>query len=99
MTSAARRTIELMRGYDDELVFGLKSQTLDAMFRKYRERAGLSGFTFHDSRHTAATRMAQILNVLDLCKVFGWTNATRALTYVNPTGSDLAKRLQGARRV
>lgn len=99
LTSAARRTIELMRGYDDELVFGLKSQTLDAMFRKYRERAGLSGFTFHDSRHTAATRMAQILNVLDLCKVFGWTNATRALTYVNPTGSDLAKRLQGARRV
>lgn len=97
LTSAARRTIELMRGYDDELVFGLKSQTLDAMFRKYRERAGLSGFTFHDSRHTAATRMAQVLHVLDLCKVFGWTNTTRALTYVNPTGSELAKRLGGGK--
>ena len=93
LTPEARRTFERMRGFDDEKVFGLKAQSLDAMFRKYRERAGLSGFTFHDSRHTAATRMAQVLHVLDLCKVFGWTNTTRALTYYNPKGSELAKRL------
>lgn len=95
LTAAARRTLEAMRGWDDELVFGLTAKTLDALFRKYRGRAGLSGFTFHDSRHTAATRMAQVLHVLDLCKVFGWTNTTRALTYYNPTGSDIAKRLAG----
>jgi integrase len=62
-------------------VFGLSPQTLDALFRKYRALAGLSGFTFHDARHTAATWMAQKLNVLDLCKVFGWSNTSpRALT-------------------
>ena len=44
------RTLELMRGYDDEFVFGLKSQSLDAMFRKYRQRARLEGFTFHQVR-------------------------------------------------
>lgn len=97
LTPEARRTFERMRGYDEEKVFGLKSQSLDAMFRKYRTRAGLSGFTFHDSRHTAATRMAQVLHVLDLCKVFGWTNTTRALTYYNPNGSDLSKRLSGSK--
>ena len=48
LSRKAIRTIERMRGWDDELVFGLKPSTLDAMFRKYRERAGLSGFTFHD---------------------------------------------------
>lgn len=96
LTPTARRTLELMRGYDDDLVFGLKSQTLDAMFRKYRGKAGLSGFTFHDARHTAATRLAQRLHVLDLCKVFGWHTTTRALTYFNPAAGDIARRITGA---
>ena len=87
------RTIELMRGYDEDLVFGLKSQSLDAMFRKYRQRAGMEGFTFHDSRHTAATRLAQRLHVLDLCKMFGWTNTARALVYYNPKAVEIAQRI------
>lgn len=93
LTPGAVRAIERMRGFDQELVFGLKTQTLDALFRRARERAGLEGFTFHDSRHTAATRLAQQLHVLDLCKVFGWKQTTRALTYYNPSASDLAKRM------
>lgn len=97
LTAAALRNLEALRGWDGDLVFGLKSQTLDAMFRKYRTRAGLEGFTFHDARHTAATRMAQVLHVLDLCKVFGGENTARALTYYNPTGSDIAARLNAAR--
>ena len=93
LTPAARRCIELMRGFDDVLVFGIKSQTLDALFRRARDRAGLSGFTFHDARHTAATRLAQRLHVLDLCRVFGWSNTTRALTYYNPAAGDIARRM------
>lgn len=87
------RVIEAMRGYDDELVFGLKPQSLDAMFRKYRSRAKLGGFTFHDTRHTAATRLAPRLHILDLCKMFGWTNPKRAMVYYNPTAGQIAKRL------
>ncbi len=93
LTPGAARVIERMKGFDQDLVFGLKPQTLDALFRRARERAGLEGFTFHDSRHTAATRLAQRLHVLDLCKVFGWKQTTRALTYYNPSASDLAKRM------
>lgn len=94
LTPTARRTIELMRGWDDVLVFGLKSQTLDAMFRKYRGKAGLEGFTFHDSRHTAATRLAGRLHLLDLCRMFGWRNTSQALTYYNATASEIAARLK-----
>ena len=72
----------------------MRPQTLDALFRKLRDAAGLSGFTFHDTRHTAATMIARKLDVLDLCKMFGWKNTTRALTYYNPTASDIAKRLR-----
>ena len=96
LTASARRAIESMRGFDEELVFGITAPTLDALFRKYRARCGLSGFTFHDSRHTAATRLAPLVDVLTLCKIFGWTTATRALVYYNPTGSQLARQLTAA---
>jgi integrase len=94
LSHAARRTIESMRGWHPVEVFGLRPQTLDALFRKLRDAAGLAGFTFHDTRHTAATMLAQRLDVLDLCKMFGWKKTTRALTYFNPTASDIAKRLR-----
>lgn len=89
----AARLLERMRGWDEELVFGLRSQTLDALFRRYRQRAGLEGFTFHDSRHTAATWLARKLEVLDLCKMFGWSNPKMAMVYYNPTAEDIADRL------
>lgn len=103
LTPKAQAQIEKMRGFDPELVFGIKASSLDAMFRKYRERAGLSGFTFHDSRHTAATWMAARLKsnglpaqqaLLDLCKIFGWTKLDQALTYYNPDPRDIAKRIR-----
>lgn len=95
LTATARRLLEGLKGFDVELVFGVQSQTLDALFRRARDRAGLAGFTFHDTRHTAATRLAQRLHVLDLCRVFGWEKTTRALTYYQPKVGDLAKRMQG----
>jgi integrase len=93
LTPKARAIIKRMVGFDPALVFGLKSQSLDAMFRKARARAGLDGFTFHDSRHTAATMLAKKLHVLELCKVFGWARTDQALTYFNPSAGELAKRM------
>lgn len=98
LSRKAMRVIEAMRGFDDVLVFGIKSQTLDAMFRRYRDRAGLAGFTFHDSRHTAATWMARRVDVLTLCKVFGWKNPKMAMVYYNPKASDIAKLLSAPAR-
>lgn len=92
LTPKAARLIEKMRGFDRRLVFGMDKRTLDALFRRARHNAGLDGFTFHDARHTAATWMAQKLHVLDLCKAFGWANPKRAMTYYNPTASEIAKR-------
>ena len=89
----ARRVIERMKGAHPTLVFGIKSASLDAMFRRYRNEAGLEGFTFHDSRHTAATRLAPKIDVLTLCKVFGWSNPKMAMTYYNPSPADIAARL------
>ena len=93
LTPVAQRLIEGMRGWDAVSVFGLQSQSLDTLFRRARTRANLSGFLFHDARHTAATALARKLDVLTLCKVFGWSNTKQALTYFNPSASDIARRL------
>lgn len=94
LSPKARRDIERMRGWDSERVFGLGAQTLDTLFRRARTRAGLSGFCFHDARHTAATRMAQQVHLLDLCKIFGWKNTKQALVYFNESASNIAKKLR-----
>lgn len=93
LSDKALRLIHHMQGYDPVLVFGLSPQSLDANFRKYRKRAGIEGVTFHDTRHYAATKLAQKLNVLDLCRVMGWTNPKMAMVYVNTSVSDIARLL------
>ena len=93
ITPKAARLIRNMRGFDAVRVFGVDARTLDALFRRARANAGLAGFTFHDSRHTAATWLALRINVLDLCKMFGWTDPKRAMTYYNPTASEIARRI------
>ncbi|MBR7715491.1 tyrosine-type recombinase/integrase [Acinetobacter nosocomialis] len=74
-------------------VFGVKSQDVSTEFMKARIKAGLYGFTFHDSRHTAATKIALKIPLLDLCKMFGWSSPKRAMIYYNPTASEIAARL------
>lgn len=91
----ARRVFERARGFDEVLCFGVSASTLDVLFRRARDKAGLSGFTFHDSRHVAATWIGQSgrLETLEMCKMFGWKDPKHALIYFNPTVSDLARKL------
>lgn len=91
----ARRIVAHMEGWDAETVFGVSPSTLDALFRRARKRAGYHDFVFHDSRHTAATRLGRSgkINVLELCKAFGWKKTDQALTYFNPTAAQIAERL------
>lgn len=102
LTPKALALIGKMRDFDPLLVFGIGEGTLSSLFRKYRMRAGLSGFTFHDSRHTAATWIAARMKsnglpaqqaLLDLCKMFGWSKLDQALTYYNPNAKDIASRI------
>jgi integrase len=93
LTPKAMRLVGKMRGFDRVRVFGLKVQSLDTLFRRARDQSGLSGFVFHDSRHTAATWLAQRLHVLDLCKMFGWANPKQAMAYYNPSAAEIARRI------
>lgn len=74
-------------------VFNISPLEVSTEFMKIRIAAGMYGFTFHDTRHTAATRIALKIPLLDLCKMFGWSDPKRAMVYYNPTASEIALRL------
>jgi integrase len=74
-------------------VFECDPSKVSSDFMKARIEAELYDFTFHDSRHTAATRIALKIPLLDLCKMFGWSDPKRAMVYYNPTASEIASRL------
>lgn len=74
-------------------VFGLQSHQLDSLWRKLRDRAGVVGLTFHDSRHEAVTRLSRKLDVLALARVVGHQDLKMLQRYYNETAEELAKRL------
>lgn len=74
-------------------LFALSPALRDALFRKAKEKAGITDLTFHDTRHEAITRLAKKLQPLDLARMTGHTNLSELLTYFNATAEDIARRL------
>ena len=91
LSSEAVRLLEALPRM--EPVFGLSSQQLDVLFRKVRDRAGVTDLTFHDSRHAAITRLSKKLDVLALARMVGHRDLRMLQVYYNESAEELAKRL------
>lgn len=89
LSSRAQRLVKLCPS------FTITGASLDALFRKARERAGLDGFTFHDARATALTRMARRVDVLQLAKISGHKDISiLSNTYYRETAESIGLRLR-----
>lgn len=68
---------------------------IDSNFRKYRDKLGIENLHFHDTRHTAITRIANSrkLDVLELAKMTGHKDLHQLRAYFNETAENIAKRL------
>lgn len=75
--------------------FTLKPAQLDTAFRRVRDRAGVKGLTFHDSRHRAITDLSRKLDPLALARLVGHSDVNQLLTYYDETPESLAQRLDG----
>jgi len=74
--------------------FALSSRQLDALWRKLRDRAGVEGLTFHDSRAAALTRLSRKVDVLTLARISGHRDINLLMrVYYRETASDIARRL------
>lgn len=64
---------------------------LAAAFAVACRRAGITGMTFHDLRHEAASRMGPHVPTATLAKLMGWKTLSMAMRYYNPKGKELAE--------
>lgn len=93
LSPEALRLLELLPPHGDAPMFGISASTLDALFRKARDAALVEGTTFHDSRHSAITRLAKKLNVLELARMVGHRDIRQLSVYYNESAEEIAKKL------
>lgn len=88
LSRAALRLFKSWKGWT------IDGALMDALFRKARGKAGLSGFTFHDSRAEALTRMSSKLDPFELARVSGHKDMSLLLArYYRKSASEIAKKL------
>jgi integrase len=92
LSSRALDLIALMPQGDT--MFGISTASLDALFRKAKERCQIEDLKFHDTRHEAITRLAKKFNVLELARVVGHRDLNELQTYYNETAEELSKKLK-----
>jgi integrase len=94
LSKRALALLELLpKENDDGTLFGVTTDSRDALFRKATARAKVAGLTFHDSRHLAATRLSKKLDVLALARMGGWRDLRQLQVYYNESAADMAPRL------
>ncbi len=74
-------------------LFGISTDSRDALFRKATKRAAVEGLTFHDSRHLAITRLSRKLDILALARMVGHRDLRQLQVYYNESAKDIASRL------
>jgi len=91
----SRHAMRLLRPVADrERCFTLSSVSLDALFRKARDRLLISDLHFHDARAEALTRLSRRVDVMTLARISGHSDL-RILqsVYYRETAADIAARL------
>lgn len=85
--------VDRQDGESEPRVFGVSSKSLDALFRKAKDRCLITDLTFHDTRHEAITRLAKKLNVLELARMVGHRDLRMLQVYYNESAAAIAARL------
>jgi len=78
---------------EDGRCLQLNTTQLDALFRKAKQKALIEDLHFHDTRHTAITRLAKKLDVLPLARIVGHKDLRQLMVYYNESAETLAQQL------
>jgi integrase len=89
----AKRLMKVRVLRDDGRLWHIDGPTLDTLFRRAKADAGLEGFTFHDSRAAAVTRLSKKLDIHELARMIGHRDLNSLQIYYRKTASEIARRL------
>jgi integrase len=91
------RALEVLRALPraiDGRVFPITRWTVEQVFERARRVAGIEDFRFHDTRHTATTRLARkVPNVIELAAITGHSNVAMLKRYYHVTADELAQKI------
>jgi integrase len=92
MTLRLRRELDKLakKCPTSDSVFGIRDNVRSS-FETATKRAGVAGLRFHDLRHTAATRLAERLQIVEVGRVLGHRSPVTTYRYVN-TSTDTLRR-------
>lgn len=93
LSPRARELFVFLRGLDSVKVFTVADGSRDTLFRDARDRAGLSGFTFHDGRSEAISRLSKRLDIRKLAKMVGHRDLNSLLLYYTDDPDEIADEL------
>ena len=93
LSKRAVELLESMRMIDAHNVFTLTLASLDALFRKARDKCEIDNLHFHDTRATALTNLSRKLDVMELARMVGHRDLKSLLIYYRKSATDLAARL------
>ncbi len=92
----SKRAVELlgkMKGSDKVMVFTVAAASVDALFRKARNKCQIENLHFHDTRATALTNLSKKLEVMELARMVGHRDLKSLMIYYRPTATTLAAKL------
>ena len=94
LSKRALEIIQLVKGINDVSVFDVPTESRDTLFRRARDKCGISDLHFHDSRREALTRMSKKVPVEVLAKISGHRDLRILLNvYYRPDMADIASML------
>lgn len=78
---------------DGPRVLQVSAKSLDVLFRRARDRAGILDLHFHDTRAEALTRLAAKVDVLTLARIAGHRDLKSLSVYYRESAADIARRI------
>ena len=93
LSSKAVSLLKIMNPQRSGDIFGIDADTVSTLFRRAVKKCKIENLRFHDTRHEACTRLAQLLEPLDLARMIGHRDLKSLMIYYNPTPTEIAKRL------
>jgi integrase len=96
----SERAVELLEMLPKEGggVFAVNQYSFGCKFRLACQELGIKDLHFHDTRHEATSRLAEVFPILQLAAVIGHRDLKSLQVYYNPTIQELSQHLRGAGR-
>ena len=93
LSSKAIELITKLNGLDKDFMFTVTSASLDALFRKARDKHKIKNLHFHDSRANAITMLCKKLEILPLARMIGHKDIKNLMIYYRESATEIADQL------